>query len=144
MKTSKKNIKSILILTAIMQAFNGLSGIVGGFGLLGDPSGAALNMQLEWLASTPFSDFLIPGIVLFSINGLGNLAGFILSLRRHSKAGELAAFLGLIMMVWIISQVAWIGYKNFLQPLYFGTGLLQMMLGLVYTIKYKRQTSTAQ
>lgn len=122
MKTSK-------ISTAIIQIFNGLSGILGGFMLIKDPSGSSLEMDLDWLQSTPFQNFLIPGIVLFAINGLGNVIGFVTTLSKSKNAGKLAMALGAIMMIWIISQVSWIGYKNYLQPLYFFTGLLQLIAG---------------
>jgi hypothetical protein len=134
MKTSK-------ISTAIIQIFNGLSGILGGFMLIKDPSGVSLEMDLEWLQSTPFQNFLIPGIVLFVINGLGNVTGFAVTLSNSKNAGKLALALGAIMMIWIISQVSWIGYKNYLQPLYFFTGLLQLIAGY-YLNKQIRRNET--
>jgi len=127
-----KNFKSLrifLLLTMVFQAFNGISAILGGIGLMGDPSGKALVMDTTWLENTPFTDFLIPGIVLFIVNGLGNLTGFILSIKKYRYAGHIAAVFGLIMIIWIFSQVLWIGYRSFLQPLYFTTGLVQMICG---------------
>ena len=95
---------------------------------MADPTGAQLQMNLAWLSGTPFSNFLIPGIVLFAINGLGNaLVPFVL-LKHRRLYTQLAFLLGLFMIAWIISQVAWIGYKSFLQPLYFSTGLIQAIL----------------
>lgn len=134
-KTTTQKLKTVILTTAILQAFNGLSGLAGGFGLISNPDGHALQMSTEWLQSTPFVNFLIPGIVLFTFNGLGNIAGFIVTLKKHKKAAHVAAFFGLIMMVWITAQVSWIGYKNFLQPLYFSTGLLQFVSGLIWMRK---------
>lgn len=123
------NKKRTGIITSIFQAFNGLSALAGGFGLMSDPSGQALAMKTTWLQGTPFSSFLIPGIVLFIVNGLGNSVGFIITIKKNKYAGHVATLFGGIMMVWIISQVAWIGYMSFLQPLYFSTGLLQLVFG---------------
>lgn len=134
-KTSNQKLRTVILATAILQAFNGLSGLAGGFGLITNPDGQALQMSTEWLQSTPFSNFLIPGIVLFSFNGLGNIAGFFTTLKKHKKAAHVAAFFGLVMMTWIIAQVSWIGYKSFLQPLYFSTGLLQFAAGLIWIRK---------
>lgn len=113
----------------LIQTFNGISGVVGGFMLIRDPSGTGLRMPLSWLKGTPFSDYLVPGIVLLVVNGLGNLAGTIFTLFKYKHAGKIAAFFGAFMMIWIISQVSWIGYRSGLQPLYFITGLFQLFLG---------------
>lgn len=134
-KKTKQQLKTVIAATAILQLFNGLSGLAGGFGLITNPDGQALQMSTEWLQSTPFVNFLIPGIVLFAFNGVGNIAGFFATLKKHSKAAHIAAFFGLVMMTWIIAQVTWIGYKSFLQPLYFSTGLLQFASGLIWIRK---------
>lgn len=125
-----KTAKRILLFLIIIEFFNGLSGVAGGVGLIADPTAAALGMELEWLQGTPFSNYLIPGIVLLVFNGLGNLTAAFLSVFRNPYRSHIALFFGLLMMIWIISQVAWIGYKSFLQPLYFSTGLLQTILGV--------------
>jgi len=114
----------------LIQLFNGISGIVGGFLLVKDPSGAGLRMPLSWLDGTPFSSYLVPGLVLLVMNGLGNLGGSVYTLLNHKNAGKIAAFFGAVMMLWIISQVSWIGYQSGLQPLYFVTGLAQLILGM--------------
>jgi len=115
---------------AIIQAFNGLSALAGGVGLMSDPSGGNVAMKTAWLTGTPFSNFLIPGIILFVVNGIGNSAGFVFTLKKHSKATLIGILFGIIMMGWIIVQVLMIGYMSFLQPLYFATGLLQLLFGL--------------
>jgi hypothetical protein len=122
----------------LLQAFNGLSGILGGAMLLKDPTGADLDMKLAWLRSTPFSDYLIPGVVLFGAIGLGQLFGFMLTIRRHAAAGGAAVGLGAILMGWIGFQMIWIGYKSLLQPLYFLTGLGVLVLGCL-RISQKRK-----
>lgn len=113
----------------ILQGFNGLSGLLGGYMLLNDPTGNSLNMKLEWLQKTPFPNFLIPGIILFLFVGMGNVIGLWITFKKHNKCAQVGLVFGLFLMVWIISQVAWIGYKDFLQPLYFTLGLLQAVAG---------------
>ncbi|MGC9342287.1 MAG: hypothetical protein ACP5E3_06280 [Bacteroidales bacterium] len=133
-----KNTKFFIILLIIIEFFNGLSGLAGGFGLISDPTAASLGMELSWLEGTPFRNFLIPGIVLFVINGIGNSVAAILSIRKTRYFEMTGIVLGVVMMTWIISQVAFIGYKNFLQPLYFSTGLIQTLLGIIiYKLNHK-------
>ena len=117
------------ILLAIIEIFNGISAVVGGYFLIADKSGESIGFNLNWLQHTPFASFLLPGIILFVINGIGNLVAFVLTIIKAKKAGFIGAFLGLVMMMWIVMQVFWIGYTGFLQPLYLTTGLLQAVLG---------------
>ncbi len=113
----------------VFQAFNGLSGLLGGYMLIKDPTGNSLNMKMEWLKETPFQNFLIPGIVLFLVVGIGNTIGIWTTFKKKNKRSQIGLVFGVILMFWIISQVLWIGYKDFLQPLYFTTGLLQAITG---------------
>ncbi len=114
---------------AIVQIFHGLSGLFGGLMLLHDPTGQSLSLELEWLQNTPFPNFLIPGIILFIFVGIGNILGFWFTYKKKRKRAQIGIIFGIILMAWIISQLAWIGYKDFLQPLYFSTGLIQTIFG---------------
>ncbi len=118
-----------------LEIFNAISALAGGFGLMTNPDGKVLGMDVFWLEGTPFSSFLIPGIVLFIVNGIGNSVGAMLSFRKNKMAPYVAAFFGFVMMVWIVSQVAWIGYRSFLQPLYFGAGMAQLILAYIFVVK---------
>ncbi|MEZ4621512.1 MAG: hypothetical protein R2867_39255 [Caldilineaceae bacterium] len=84
----KKNVFNGL---GILQVFIGIGAVAGGLGLALDPSGASLGTPLELLEETPFTTFLIPGIVLFTVNGLGTRPSRHvlrpISLRRRGCAG---------------------------------------------------------
>lgn len=140
MKNLSKKLKVFFISLIVIEFFNGLSGLAGGLGLISDPSAASLGMELSWLEGTPFSTYLIPGIILFVFNGLGNILAAVLSIRKHPHFPLAALFFGAGMMIWIVSQVAFIGYKNFLQPLYFSTGLIQTLLGIIIFQNEKKQS----
>jgi len=111
--------------------FIGLGGVAGGVGLVTEPSGANLGLPLELLSESPFSDYLIPGIVLFVVIGVGSLTGGALSFLRYRYAGQIAAALGAFLIMWIVAQVWWIGLSHWLQPLYFGFGAVELALGLL-------------
>ncbi len=121
-----------LVFTAVLQAFNGLSGLFGGVMLISNPTGQSLEMDRLWLETTPFSSFLLPGIILFLLVGAANLAGFLLSLRKNEKAPSFAGLCGIILILWISAQVLWLGFLGFLQPLYFLTGLLQLLASFLH------------
>jgi len=65
MKT--KAARSILI---ILLTLLGLGAIFGGGVLIISPSGALFKMPLYLLNNSPFNNYLIPGIILFSVLGL--------------------------------------------------------------------------
>jgi hypothetical protein len=130
--------KLLNILLGSLQAVNGLSALLGGFMLIQDPTGESLGLKAEWLQNTPFPNYLIPGIVLFLLIGVTNVWGMWLSFNKKAKRAAFGTLFGLILMGWIIAQVLWIGYKDFLQPLFFTTGLLQTIAGLTLTIQLKR------
>jgi hypothetical protein len=73
-----------------LQVIIGLGAVAGGLGLALDPSGASVGLPLEMLKNTPFSSFLIPGIVLLTVIGMGSLLGGAASFTRRRYAGEIA------------------------------------------------------
>ncbi len=53
-----------------LLAFLGLGAMGGGAVLIISPSGKLMGMPLSMLNPSPFSDFLIPGIILFFVIGI--------------------------------------------------------------------------
>ena len=109
--------------------FIGLGAVGGGLGLILKPSGANLGIPLELLKNSPFSTYLVPGIVLLMVNGLGSLVGAAASFTRYRYAGETAMALGVFLVAWIILQVYWIAAFHWIHALYLGLGLLELVLG---------------
>lgn len=125
------------------QALIGLSAVAGGIGLVMDPTGASLGMSSDWLRGSPFPSFLIPGLFLLGVNGVGTLVGAVLSFRGHRYAGEVAALLGLVMMGWITIQVIVITSAaglSWLQPFYVVVGLVELGLGLLLRQRIREAT----
>lgn len=130
MNNQKKHTWPVIAL-GIIQLVAGFSGVIGGRELIADPSGSGLDMPVHWLADTPFSDYLIPGIVLFVLVGLASLIGATITFYKQRHAGLIAVGLGAVLMVWIIVQILMVGYRSYLQPLYFSFGALEFVFGFV-------------
>ncbi|MBV7337501.1 hypothetical protein KFU94_56585 [Chloroflexi bacterium TSY] len=113
----------------VLQVLIGVGAVSGGLGLALDPSGASLGVPLELLEETPFATFLIPGIVLFTINGLSSLAGAAASFSKYRYAGEAAMALGAFLVVWILVQVYWMSGFHWLHWLYLILGIVEAGLG---------------
>jgi len=122
--------KFITYTLGVLQIFIGITAVLGGFGLVSDPTGDKMHIPLELLKSSPFTDYLIPGLVLLIINGTGNVLAGTLAFFRIRYAGNLAFFFGIFLTLYIAIEVWFIGLVNFSQPLYFILGLVELILGL--------------
>lgn len=113
----------------VLQVFIAIGAIAGGVTLVMDVSGAGMGFPSGLLAATPFNDYLLPGLYLLLVNGLGTLLAAFLSFRRHHWAAEIGIAFGLALMGWIIAQILWVGYISWMQPFYFALGLLEGAFG---------------
>jgi hypothetical protein len=120
----------------ILQMFIGLGAVAGGVSLILEPNGSNFKFPIEWLSRSPSSNYLIPGMVLLAVNGIGSLAGGVASFMRYRYAGEIAVVLGIFLSLWIVIQVWWIGGLHWLHILYFVLGVLELMLGLLLRISF--------
>lgn len=123
--------RRVTLTLAVTQVFIGLNGIAGGAAMVADPSGASLWMTTDALAASPFPDYLVPGLVLLCVNGIGSLIGSVFSFRARPLAGYAAIVLGSFLILWILAQVWWLGLIHWLQPLFLVFGLLEFLLGLL-------------
>lgn len=112
-----------------LQVFIGLGAVAGGCALVLDPTGGVLGIPLALLEGTPFRDYLVPGLVLLLVNGVGSLVGAWACFYQQGFAGVLATGLGIFLMLWIVLQVWWIGF-SWVHLLYFVLGLIEARLGL--------------
>ena len=65
---SKRPISVIVLILSIF--FQALSGLGGGVFLITDPTEETLNLPLSFLINSPFPNYLIPGIILFTVLGV--------------------------------------------------------------------------
>ncbi|MBK7409144.1 MAG: hypothetical protein IPJ40_14425 [Saprospirales bacterium] len=128
--------KRIAILLGITQLFVAFGALPTGVMMILQSDGSGLGMTVDGLEGTPFSNYFIPGLFLFVVNGLCQLVGGILSLMRRKQAGLIGLALGIILVLWICVQVYLIGLTHFLQYLFFCVGVLEVILGyLLYARK---------
>ncbi len=123
--------RAIRIIQSLAQLFVGISAAICGVLLFADPIGAIFRFPPHTLDATPFTDFTIPGIILFLVNGVGQLVAAVLTLRHHRRAGLVGAIFGLGLMIWIFVQVNMIGGRDLLQYSYFGLGVIETALAFL-------------
>jgi len=101
----------------------GLGALGGAAFLIGDPDGSSMQWTVAMLAGSPFADFLVPGLILGGLFGLGSFAVAALGIARVRIAPFLAFAIGCAQMIWIVVELAIIGEFSFLHPTMFVIGL---------------------
>jgi len=123
--------RPLVVLQAAIQFFVSLGALVSGTMLIVAPSGELLQAPREMLAGSPFNDFLVPGIILVLINGVGQLVAGILTVRRHPLSGFIGFTFGAGLAIWIYVQVTIIGGGHILQHSYLALGIAEMALAFL-------------
>jgi hypothetical protein len=78
-----------LYLVTLCLLFLALNALPVGLMMVTDSSGAALGMTTDWLAQSPFPNYLVPGLFLFTVIGLGSVA-LLVALWLRPKADGLS------------------------------------------------------
>ena len=107
-----------------LLAFGALNAFAGGYyGLSGAP-----GVPREWLAGSPFADYVIPSLVLVLVVGGSLLIAAVAVLARLRSARLTAYAAAAILLIWICVQVAIIGYVSWMQPATIAVAVLILVL----------------
>jgi hypothetical protein len=123
--------KFIRVTALVLLFFNGISAVFGGMGLMIDPGGELMQMPLDWLKYSPFPDYLIPGIMLFTFNGVFSIMIAVFTIMKVKYYAWLIILEGCILTTWLTVQIIFI--KMFYSPLhvpYYLTGFFLVVTGL--------------
>ena len=115
-----------------LEIFLGVGAIGGGAALMLGPRGEIIPLPVSALAGTPFGTYLVPGLILFTVLGVGPLGAAALAWRRHPIAPLITLGVGLALLIWIAVQIALIGYSSDppLQAVYLVLGFVIALVGL--------------
>ncbi|MDO8992297.1 MAG: hypothetical protein Q7U83_04490 [Daejeonella sp.] len=137
--------KRALYFLISLLAFLGFGAIGGGGVLILSPSGQLMGMPLSLLDHSPFTNFLIPGIILFSVLGLAPfLLIFALLKKPESSFAEMlncfndmhwswtfSVFMAYILIIWIQVQMVFIQAVSWLHAFYIFLALLILFVCLL-------------
>jgi menaquinone-dependent protoporphyrinogen oxidase len=93
----------------------GAMAIIGGIALVLWPDGSAIRLPLDMLATSPFESFLIPGLILLVVIGLGNTIAGALLCRNTPRSDIIAFVAGLALFGWTVIQIAMVSRFSALQ-----------------------------
>ncbi|MEO8108324.1 MAG: hypothetical protein ABI720_13535 [Actinomycetes bacterium] len=110
--------KSKILLGLLL--FNGLSAAGGGLALMS----GWIPEQASWVRDTDFPSNYFPGVILMAVVGGSSLIAATALVKRSDGWPLATIAAGIIMIFWIIGEIASIHAFHFLQVIYFVTGAL--------------------
>lgn len=120
--------RALRILLAAVAWFSLASALVGMVGLT---VGGGLGIPLEWLAGSVFRSYLWPGVILGVVVGGVQALALIAQYRRYRLAWGMHAAAGLVMMIWILVEIAIMLVWSPLHGVYFVAGVVQVVLAVL-------------
>lgn len=142
--------RAIRITLLVIEAFVAVTAFAGGtalvLGALLPDFSSVITPPTEYLEGSPFSSYLVPGLVLALVLSGVNAIAFVLLLRRRPSASFAAAAAGYAALIWIFVQMTVIPF-SLLQAVYFiagavELGLVMLRLGLLPIARGIRRPST--
>ena len=112
-----------------LGVFAAVSAIAGGIGLVAWRAGNQF-LPLELIQYTPFTSFLIPGLLLAIVIGGASAVCATFAWRRSRAAIDATIFAGGALTVWIVAEVAMLRGFHWLHALYGILGVALLGLGV--------------
>lgn len=113
-----------------LHLFVGIGAIFGGLAAIINPY-EPLGITLEPLRNSPFSSYLIPGIILFTIIGLGNIISALVFRYQSRFQGYISSVFSWALVIWIVVQVIMLNAVAFPHVLFFIIGLVESVLSII-------------
>jgi hypothetical protein len=126
--------KKVYRLLFILHAFVGLGAMGGGMMAILNPQGPG-GMPTYALKNSPFSNYLIPGIILFTVIGLGHI---ICAVTIHLKPrfhGYVSSVFSWALVIWIIVQCIMLNTVVHQHVVFFIIGLVEAILAMIILFK---------
>jgi hypothetical protein len=121
---SSRTVVRILIALLVFGALSSLAGAILAIAANGG------GVPIEYLTNSPFSSYMVPGLILGVVVGGTQLAGATALLARRRSAPLLSTIAGFGMLIWIFVELAIIRQYSWLQAAYFSVGGLELILVL--------------
>jgi hypothetical protein len=105
----------LLILSFLFLLFNASGAFFGGLNLMAHPDGSSIALPYEYIKTTAFKDYFIPGLILLLANGVFDLFVCAAIVARTKQYPLLIIAAGSILGVWLIVQIVVIQILYYLQ-----------------------------
>jgi hypothetical protein len=147
-----KNRTCLNILLALLASL-GLSALGGGFVLMISPDGGLMGMPLSVLKPSPFTSFLIPGAILFTVLGIGPLliigvlikkpacttAEMINCFKDMHWSWTFTIYMAFALMIWIQLEMVFIQAVHWLHTCYIFLAIIMVFVALLPQVRHLYQ-----
>jgi len=134
---------------ALLMVVMGLMSIAGGGTFVIKPDGSLMKIPVSDLAHTPFTNFLIPGLILLIVLGIlpliityaffarpnSNFFGKLNVDHNMAWPWSWAIYYGFIVIMWIVIEIALIGYHSLMQTLVSILGVAILIVALLPRVR---------
>ena len=96
----------------MLEVLLSIGALGGGLVLTIAPRGEIMPLPLSALAGSPFDTYLVPGLILFGVLGLGPLVAARLAWLRIRSRRPPPSSSGSALLIWVAVEVAIIGYSD--------------------------------
>ncbi len=142
LQTTSWRLPGIARLAVALEVFLGVGAVFGGGAFILAPDGHLLGMPTTLLAGSPFSSYLIPGIVLFTFVGLAPLLAAAITVRRQALAPIAAVAVGLTLIGWVsVEMVVLAGLGSLAWALYLVLGVCISAIGVAWWRSSRHDTA---
>jgi hypothetical protein len=132
-RAQARPLAGIARLAVALETLLGVGALFGGGALILAPDGHLLGMPTKLLAGSPFTSFLVPGIVLFTAVGLAPLLAAVITVRRQAFAPLAAVAVGLTLVGWVsVEMVVLAGPGSLAWALYLVLGACIAAIGVAW------------
>jgi hypothetical protein len=111
-------------LLVVVEAVVAVNAVYGGIGLIVN----GMGMPADWLNGTPFSSWLVPGVLLMLLIAVPMASAAIAEVVGTLRAYEVSVTAGAVLVGWIAAEVVILRHFSLLQPILFVVGILVVLL----------------
>lgn len=122
--------KKVYRLLFALHAFVGVGAVFGGLAAITNPK-SPLGIPIEILKNSPFSNFFIPGIILFTIIGLGNIVSALMFRFKSRFQGYISSVFSWALVIWIVVQCIMLNSIAPLHIIFFTIGSIEATLSMI-------------
>jgi hypothetical protein len=134
-RTRRPGLAHLSVITLlVVQALVGVTAVAGGaaliLGTVNPELSTVMTPPAAYLEGSPFSSYLVPGLLLAVVVGGTQAIAFLLGLTRSPLGLPAAAAAAIGLLIWVFVQMVFIPF-SFLQAVYFAFGIAEVGLVLL-------------
>jgi hypothetical protein len=119
------------VAVVILAALVGLAAIVPGWTIMTSGTAGGYRLPMDLLRGyAPFSDYVVPGVILLVVIGLGGVLTAAVNVADARRGPFFALAYGLVLVGWIVGELVFMTQTMVLTWLILGVGVVLIALAL--------------